>query len=371
MWIEELSNGKFKYVERYEDPLTGKQKKVSITHTKKNNRVEKDMFLKLQEKISKKIESPDTSITFSELASEWESLYRSTVKASTFTRTQTHLRVLNKKFGNHEVSRLKASHFNLFYLKNLQNERFKYNTVIQMNSIVKRMMAFAYKYKGYDFSHISRLLEVPKINLSEVNELKYLERDELMQILNYFSLNNMDEFKRLAFIQANTGMRYSEMVSLRYEDIDFKNHTLHVKRSYDFENKVFTTPKTGNERVVFTNNHINKVLKEQVQHSQLKTLRYNHKKSNTLLFKTRYGNPISTLSFNNRLKLVEIEGKNITSHYFRHTFITMAIQNKMDRDLIARQVGHADTTMIERVYSHFTKEMEKQQKEAMLEFKII
>ena len=27
MWIEELLNGKFKFIERYTDPLTGKYKK--------------------------------------------------------------------------------------------------------------------------------------------------------------------------------------------------------------------------------------------------------------------------------------------------------------------------------------------------------
>ncbi|EHR38137.1 hypothetical protein HMPREF9708_00221 [Facklamia languida CCUG 37842] len=31
MWIEELSNGKYKYCERYLDKKTGKNKRVSIT----------------------------------------------------------------------------------------------------------------------------------------------------------------------------------------------------------------------------------------------------------------------------------------------------------------------------------------------------
>ena len=31
MWVEQLQNGKYKYVERYTDYLTGKSKKVSIT----------------------------------------------------------------------------------------------------------------------------------------------------------------------------------------------------------------------------------------------------------------------------------------------------------------------------------------------------
>ena len=371
MWIEEQKNGKFKYIERYEDPLTGKLKKVSLTHTKHNKRVEKEMIIRLQEKIDKRTANPSTAITFRELSNEWGKMYFPTVKPSTQTRSKTHLRALNEAFGNYTIDKLKAAHFNAFYLENLRNGRFKYNTVAQMNSVVKRILKYAYKFKGYDLSHISRLLDIPKMNQTKKNELKYLERDELVQILDYFSANQMEEYRRLAYLQAHTGMRYSEMASLRFEDIDFNAHTITVKRSYDFDNKVFTTPKTGNERTVFTNDDINYVLKEQIQYAQIKTLQYNHDRTNTLLFKTKYGNPISTLSFNNRLKQVGIRDKNVTTHYFRHTFITMAIENKMDRDLIARQVGHADTNMIEKVYSHFTQSMEKQQKEAMLDFKII
>ena len=31
MWVEESKNGKFKFCERYEDYLTGKTKRVSVT----------------------------------------------------------------------------------------------------------------------------------------------------------------------------------------------------------------------------------------------------------------------------------------------------------------------------------------------------
>ncbi len=34
MWVEELSNGKFKFVERYTDYMTGKVKRVSVTMDK-------------------------------------------------------------------------------------------------------------------------------------------------------------------------------------------------------------------------------------------------------------------------------------------------------------------------------------------------
>lgn len=34
MWVEESKNGKFKFCERYEDYLTGKTKRVSVTMDK-------------------------------------------------------------------------------------------------------------------------------------------------------------------------------------------------------------------------------------------------------------------------------------------------------------------------------------------------
>jgi len=50
MWIENLANGKYKYCERYEDPITGRTKRVCLTHTKKTKGVQEEMVLKLQEK---------------------------------------------------------------------------------------------------------------------------------------------------------------------------------------------------------------------------------------------------------------------------------------------------------------------------------
>lgn len=50
MWIEELANGKFKYIERYTDPLTNKYKKVSVTLDKNSSQAQKKAGLILQEK---------------------------------------------------------------------------------------------------------------------------------------------------------------------------------------------------------------------------------------------------------------------------------------------------------------------------------
>ena len=47
MWIEETKNGKYKFVERYTDYITGKTKRVSVTmdkNTPKNRKLAIDML---------------------------------------------------------------------------------------------------------------------------------------------------------------------------------------------------------------------------------------------------------------------------------------------------------------------------------------
>jgi len=72
MWIEDLANGKYKYFERYRDPLTEKLKKVSVTLDKKTPRAQKIALKELTEKINKILSHNEGSdITFVDLYDEY------------------------------------------------------------------------------------------------------------------------------------------------------------------------------------------------------------------------------------------------------------------------------------------------------------
>lgn len=379
MWIEELDNGKFKYFERYKDPITQKWKRVSITATKRNNRVEKQMARQLIQKIEDKInqaveeEKKDTpdDVLFKDLAKDWLSYHKETVKKTTYNRSKSNINALNEDLGEIPLNQLTAADVNQFFLKHLKSDRFKYNTCKQQQSAVSRICDFGKDFFDYDLSEIKQGLKVPKINITPKNEFKYFEKEEYQQILAFFEKHKLIEFRNLGILLANTGMRFGELISVEEDAIDFQDGSIYVHRTYDKENKIFTAPKTGDERIAFFSKSVEPIIKEQIQLSKIIALQYNLPKENKLIFKTQFGNPTPMASFNKALKEVKIKGKeDATSHYFRHTFITMAVQNGMDKELIARQVGHSDTSMIDKVYKHFTKDMMTQQKEAMLGFKI-
>ena len=52
MWVEELKNGKYKFVERYTDPMTGKSKRVAVVMDKNTAKNRKMAALTLSDNLS-------------------------------------------------------------------------------------------------------------------------------------------------------------------------------------------------------------------------------------------------------------------------------------------------------------------------------
>lgn len=64
-------------------------------------------------------------------------------------------------------------------------------------------------------------------------------------------------------------------------------------------------------------------------------------------------------------KKIEEPENPLTTHIFRHTFITRMVEQYVPATLIAEHVGHSDTQMIERVYNHFSEKTEEDLKTAI------
>ena len=64
----------------------------------------------------------------------------------------------------------------------------------------------------------------------------------------------------------------------------------------------------------------------------------------------RYGLPRRPKFLNTELHKIKIPNKYLTSHIFRHTYVSLAVEQGIDKDTIARQVGHANTKMIDGIY---------------------
>lgn len=180
-------------------------------------------------------------------------------------------------------------------------------------------------------------------------------------------------------IMLRTGMRSGEMRGLIYAlDVDKKAGVIHVQRTLKYENlqdyeiskdveipkeyedKIGTAfftdvPKTATSlRDIPLTNEIEKYLDAQRNY-----WRFPVEKINRFLFCTEEGEPLSRErvqgEINRIIRRIRADGYDfprITSHIFRHTFATRAIEAGMQPQVLKTILGHSSLAMTMDLYSH-------------------
>lgn len=366
MWVEKLANGKYKFCERYEDPLTGKLKKVSLTNTKNTKGIREDMFILLQDKIKENLKKKDIrAISMSELMEKWLKVDDKKAVGQTKVTHSQHVKAFTDAFGTIKTDKITASIINN-YLLSLTEKDLTYTTVTGYKNTISSILQFGERL-GYIKKRTHEDLYVDKINVSETDKFKYLEHSEVKTILEYLENTRRFEMARIVKLQLLTGTRINELLSIDWENqIDFENMTINICRSYNHALKEFGPPKHGSTRIININQETVNLLKEQIQCTRLKMIKYPAiDKNNTMLVITKTGKLLDPGSINRIIKHIPDIDKEVTTHYFRHTFIVRMIENGVPLHLIAEHVGHANTRMIEQVYYHFSQSMNDELKSAI------
>lgn len=154
-----------------------------------------------------------------------------------------------------------------------------------------------------------------------------LSRGEIEKILN--SLKN-NKHKLLLSLAYGSGLRVSEIVSLKIEDLDFEELTIHIKQAKGQKDRISVIPAKLCD--------------------DLKNLIIG-KEKNDFVFASERGGKLTTRSaqkvFENALKTSNIK-KTATFHSLRHSFATHLLENGVDVRYIQELLGHQNirTTQI-------------------------
>ncbi|HIY01876.1 MAG TPA: hypothetical protein IAA26_08550 [Candidatus Blautia faecipullorum] len=92
--------GKYKFIERYTDPLTGKYRRVSIVLEKNTAQARKQAQGALQERIEVSIAPKKSSINLSQLVNLYYNEQKETLKPSTYDRNHNVCMSIAKTLGN-------------------------------------------------------------------------------------------------------------------------------------------------------------------------------------------------------------------------------------------------------------------------------
>ncbi|MCE5334504.1 MAG: site-specific integrase [Desulfobacteraceae bacterium] len=159
------------------------------------------------------------------------------------------------------------------------------------------------------------------------------EADSLLRELKERSLQTHD----IALIALRTGARFSEIVSLEWQHIDFFNNRIHIKGG-----------KNGRSRVVFMTPDVNGAL-----------LARNNGKPDELVFKSTKGGKIAQISAAFRRAVHKLkfnegitdQAQEVVFHTLRHTFGSWLAQQGTSLYVIKELMGHEKIEMTMR-YAH-------------------
>jgi len=149
-----------------------------------------------------------------------------------------------------------------------------------------------------------------------------------------------------------TGMRYGELVALKWEDVDFNSKKIIVRRS--ISHGVENNTKTGKIRIIDMLTPVYDALKDKFKENGL---------TSTYIFTTRKGTPysesnaITTTHWKPLLKRCGMAYR--VPYNTRHTFATLMLLNGEDILWVSKMLGHADVSTTMRYYIKFIEEKGK------------
>ena len=254
------------------------------------------------------------------------------------TDLNTYLKFLEEKKTNYEtISHLEITDF-LWHLKTLN---FKPRSIYRMIEAIRQFYKFLIA-ENLIKTDPTIYLTAPKVPIILPD---MLTNDEVTKLLNSVSESDNLSIRNRAMLELlyATGLRVSELISLKFSNIDIEECFV----------KIFG--KGNKERLVPFGQKAQLYLK--------RYLRIRQNSKSEFIFLTRLNKPISRIEFWSQLKQIAIKAgimKNITPHTLRHSFATHLLTGGADIRFVQEMLGHSSISTTQ-IYTHISQERLKEQ----------
>ena len=346
------------------DPSTGKQVIKSVLGKTQAEVKEK---LKKAMEDTKKVDFTKTGkYTVGIWMDEWfENVAKIKVRASSHQTYKGYIdNHIKPNIGNIPIEKLTTMDLQKFYRKLLTKGRIERieskdqpkglsaKTVRNINQAISSAMDFAVAQKIIS-ENPCKAVALPKL---EHKEMQTIPAEQLQAFLQEAKATGVYE---MYYIELATGLRRGELLGLKWQDIDWKNGLIKVRR------QVARVDGQINEAPLKTKNSYRTVT---ISQQAIEVLKAQKKKTNdTYVFPSPNGGPISPDSVNNMLKRVLARAgiPKVRFHDLRHTFATIALQNGVDIKTVSGMLGHFSAGFTLDTYAHVTTSAQKEAAQTM------
>lgn len=383
MWWELQPNGHYQFRERYTNPVTGKEDRVSITLEKATKSYQKQARQILDQKIDEEISqalaeeeakakenSDEYHYTVNDLVNSYRSYQKRTRKQGTYRRNFFTGNSFLKAFGpDTPLDKFNAKYIREKWLDSNENN----STLNERLKRWKGIIRFGYENDYFDdIRFLDKLKPLPDVSYREKIEDKFLETREFLTLLDGMQV---EHWKLLTKFLGLSGIRIGEAIALNKSDIDFNSRIITVGNTYDSNNCVINTPKSSaSYRDVYMQDDLFYTVKEINAYMLRQQLINGYPKSPLLFQNSNDGMYIKYYSYNKYIKEngMRILGREkVTPHILRHTHTCILAENGVLLETISRRLGHEDSEITKRVYMHVTQKMKEHDNEQISAVKVI
>lgn len=346
------------------DSITGKKVKTTIT-----GRTKKEVKAKAQQAQSNFKTNGSTVFkrvevtTYRELTDLWLENYQMTVKPQTLVSTRQFLKNhILPVFGDMQLDKIHIAHIQSWVNK-LAFKLVNYGVAASIN---KRILQYGVSMQLIPFNPAREVI-LPRPQKAGANRIKFIDKEDLKTFLDYMerlapTAYNYYYDSVLYKLLLATGCRYGEAVALEWSDIDFDSATISITKTYNRIVKQVGTPKSkAGIRTISIDNKTILMLK-QYRNRQRQAFMEIGSPAPALVFSTtisQYPNSDArTKSLRYRCKEAGIP--QFTFHAFRHTHASLLLNAGIGYKELQHRLGHATLAMTMDMYSHLSKEKEKE-----------
>lgn len=379
MWMEKLPNGKYKYSKKFVDPVRsvpGKLvfRRVSVTLEKKTPQARKKADDILNKKISDKLDKKalGTDITLKELTDKYMDYLKKTDRPwNTRMRALGNFKFINQYFDGAIAKNITTPMINRYLEYCLYERPRKLSN--SSTRLRKVFLSNAYRYgKKFGLVNVNPVKNVEVRWRDENNkkrekiENKFFTDSELRAVLGYckYVVGRIDYYYLFKFLSL-TGLRIAEVSGITKKDIIQEDGKTYCYVRYNQEyhyGKLYHEEEEGTSHSKRSNRTKTKASLRKVQLDRKATYLVNQlmpfRDDTTPLFLNNYFNSEwQAYSVDNYLKIIARKlgiNKKLSSHYFRHTYISKLAENHVPLNVIMAQVGQADSEITKSIYTHVT-----------------
>ncbi len=226
------------------------------------------------------------------------------------------------------------------YVKWLNKENLNEKSISRNISCLKSFYKFLVIEK-YVKNNPSDLISIPKVKKSLP---KTLTEEEVIKLLDIDLTDNFSyRNKAMLEVMYATGLRVSELVNLKLQDVDLS------------QDLVRTFGKGSKERVIPIGEYAREYLEKYIYEYRASMLK---RTNNEYLFLNNHGNKMTRQGFFKIIKKIAKEkgiDKELSPHTLRHSFATHLLKYGADLRTIQELLGHSDISTTQ-IYTYISNE---------------